>query len=71
MRVRPGERVPADGRVVEGASTVDESLLTGESLPVGKTVGDEVTGGSVNGAGSMIVEATRVGRDALLMQLAR
>lgn len=71
LRVRPGERVPADGRVVEGESTVDESLLTGESLPVGKTVGDEVTGGSVNGAGSMIVEATRVGRDALLMQMAR
>ncbi len=71
LRVRPGERVPADGRVVEGESTVDESLLTGESLPVGKTVGDEVTGGSVNGAGSMVVEATRVGRDALLMQMAR
>lgn len=71
LRVRPGERVPADARVVEGESTVDESLLTGESLPVGKTVGDEVTGGSVNGAGSMVVEATRVGRDALLMQMAR
>ena len=71
LRVRPGERIPADGEVVEGESTVDESLLTGESLPVAKAKGDKVTGGSVNGAGSLVVEAKRVGRDAMLMQIVR
>ena len=71
LRVRPGERIPADGAVVEGASTVDESLLTGESLPVAKGVGDAVTGGSLNGSGALVVEARRVGRDAVLMQMVR
>ncbi len=71
LRVRPGERIPADGEVIEGNSTVDESLLTGESLPVAKAPGDEVTGGSLNGAGALVVRATRVAGDALLMQMVR
>ena len=71
LRVRPGERIPADGEIVEGSSTVDESLLTGESLPVGKGPGDAVTGGSLNGAGALVVRATRVAGDALLMQMVR
>lgn len=71
LRVRPGERVPADGEVVEGSSTVDESLLTGESLPVAKAPGDAVTGGSLNGAGALVVRATRRAEDALLMQMVR
>lgn len=71
LRVRPGERVPTDGEVLEGTSTVDESLLTGESLPVGKAAGDAVTGGSLNGAGALMVRATRVAEDALLMQMVR
>ncbi len=71
LRVRPGERIPADGEVVEGSSTVDESLLTGESLPVVKAPGDAVTGGSLNGAGALMVRATRVAGDALLMQMVR
>ena len=71
LRVRPGERIPADGEVIEGNSTVDESLLTGESLPVAKAVGDAVTGGSLNGAGALMVRATRVAGDTLLMQMVR
>jgi Cu+-exporting ATPase len=71
LRVRPGERIPADGEVVEGQSTADESLLTGESLPVAKAIGDRVTGGSVNGAGLLVIAAKRVGRDAVLMQMVR
>jgi len=69
--VRPGERIPADGRVLEGASYVDESMLTGESLPVEKTKGDQVTGGTVNQNGSLKVEAERVGRDTVLAQIIR
>ena len=71
LRVRPGERLPADGEIIEGNSTVDESLLTGESLPVVKGPGDAVTGGSLNGAGALVVRATRVAGDALLMQMVR
>ncbi len=71
MVVRPGERVPADGRVVEGASHLDEALLTGESLPVAKGVGDRVTGGAVNGEGLLLVEATAVGADSMLAQIIR
>ncbi len=71
LRVRPGERIPADGEVVEGNSTADESLLTGESLPVAKAPGDAVTGGSLNGAGALMVRATCVAGDALLMQIVR
>jgi len=71
LRVRPGERIPADGAVVEGVSTVDESLLTGEAEPQAKAPGDGVTGGSLNGAGVLVIEAERVGRDAVLMQMMR
>jgi len=69
--VRPGERLPVDGRVVEGRSAVDESLLTGESLPVEKGPGDEVIGGTINGAGSFRYQATKVGRDTALAQIIR
>ena len=62
LRVRPGEKIPVDGVVVEGASAVDESMLTGEPIPVEKTTGDKVTGATVNGNGSLIVKAERVGR---------
>jgi Cu+-exporting ATPase len=67
--VRPGERVPADGRVVEGYSHLDESLLTGESLPVAKKPGDRVTGGAVNADGLLLVEATAVGSATMLSQI--
>ncbi len=69
--VRPGERIPVDGRVVEGRSAVDESLLTGEPLPVEKTEGDEVVGGTINGQGGFRFEVTRVGRDTALAQIVR
>ena len=69
--VRPGERVPADGHILEGASTVDESMLTGESLPVEKAQGDRVTGGTVNGTGSLKVETDRVGKDTVLAHIIR
>jgi Cu+-exporting ATPase len=71
MVVRPGERVPADGRVLEGGSHLDESLLTGESLPVARAKGDAVLGGAVNGEGLLLVEATRVGADSMLAQIIR
>ncbi|MEU9542745.1 heavy metal translocating P-type ATPase [Streptomyces mirabilis] len=69
--VRPGEKVATDGTVVEGASAVDASMLTGESLPVDVTVGDAVTGATVNAGGRLIVEATRVGSDTQLARMAR
>jgi Cu+-exporting ATPase len=69
--VRPGDRIPVDGRVLEGRSAVDESLLTGESLPVEKSPGDEVVGGTLNGAGAMRFQATKVGRDTALAQIVR
>jgi Cu+-exporting ATPase len=71
MVVRPGERVPADGKVVEGASHLDESLLTGESLPVTKRPGDRATGGAVNAEGLLLVEATAVGAATMLSQIIR
>ena len=71
VRVRPGESIPVDGRVVDGASGVDESLVTGESMPVEKTVGDEVIGGSLNQVGTLVVEVTRVGEESFLQQVAR
>jgi Cu+-exporting ATPase len=69
LRVVPGDKVPVDGAVVEGHSNVEESMLTGEPLPVEKTVGDNVTGGTVNGSGSFVMRAERVGRDTLLGQI--
>ncbi|WP_416138235.1 heavy metal translocating P-type ATPase [Halomonas sp. HK25] len=66
IRVRPGERLPVDGEVTEGQSHIDESMLTGEPLPVGKTAGDEVSAGTVNGKGSLVYRATRVGADTKL-----
>ncbi|MBI5231433.1 MAG: copper-translocating P-type ATPase [Coriobacteriales bacterium] len=69
--VRPGERVPADGEVAEGASAVDESLLTGESMPVKRAAGDGVVGGSVNGTGSLTVVVTRTGEESFLSQVVR
>ena len=71
LRVRPGEKIPVDGVVVEGASAVDESMLTGEPIPVEKTAGDKVTGATVNGNGSLIVKAERVGAETLLAQIVR
>lgn len=71
FRVRPGEKIATDGRVVEGKSAVDESMLTGESMPVAKETAATVIGGSVNGTGSLLVEATRVGSETLLSQMVR
>jgi Cu+-exporting ATPase len=71
MVVRPGARVPADGRVLEGSSHLDESLLTGESLPVARRPGDPVLSGAVNGEGLLLVEATKVGADTMLAQIIR
>jgi len=69
LRVRPGEKVPVDGRVVEGASYVDESMLTGEPIPAEKTVDGHVTGGTLNGTGALVIEAERVGRDTMLARI--
>ncbi len=69
LRVRPGEKVPVDGKVVEGRSAVDESMVTGESMPVTKTVGDTVIGGTLNASGSLVIEAERVGRDTMLARI--
>lgn len=71
VRVRPGERIPVDGRVSDGYSTVDLSLVTGESVPVDRAVGDEVVGGSINASGTLLVEVTRVGTDSFLAQVVR
>ena len=69
LRVRPGERVPVDGTVLEGASSVDESMVTGESIPVEKTTGSRVTGGTVNGTGGLVMRAERVGSETLLARI--
>ena len=69
LRVRPGEKVPVDGSVVEGRSAVDESMVTGESMPVTKTAGAKVIGGTVNQSGALIIEAEKVGRDTMLAQI--
>jgi len=71
LLVRPGERIPVDGRIVEGASTVDESMLTGEPVPVDVVEGDAVTGATVNGHGPLVVEAARVGGDTTLARIVR
>ncbi len=69
LRVRPGDKVPVDGEVVEGRSSVDESMITGEPMPVEKVAGDPVTGATINGTGSLIMEAKRVGADTMLAQI--
>ena len=69
LRVRPGEKIPVDGEVTEGQSSVDESMVTGESMPVKKTKGRRVIGGTVNGKGSFIMRAERVGRETMLSQI--
>ena len=71
LRVRPGEKIPVDGVVVEGASAVDESMLTGEPIPVEKSAGNKVTGATVNGNGSLVIKAERVGSETLLAQIVR
>ena len=69
LRVRPGEKIPVDGRVVSGQSSVDESMLTGEPLPVTKAVGDQVVGATINQTGTLLIEAERLGADSLLSQI--
>ncbi len=69
LRVRPGEKVPVDGEVTEGQSAVDESMLTGESMPVGKAVGNRVIGGTMNASGALVMRAERIGRDTMLAQI--
>ncbi|NIP90027.1 MAG: heavy metal translocating P-type ATPase [Gammaproteobacteria bacterium] len=69
LRVRPGEKIPVDGGVVEGASAVDESMITGEPIPVEKQHGDKVIGATVNGTGGLVIEAQRVGADTMLAQI--
>jgi Cu+-exporting ATPase len=71
LRVRPGEKIPVDGVVEDGRSAVDESMVTGESIPVEKKSGDKVIGGTVNGTGGLVMQAKRVGRETLLSQIVR
>jgi Cu+-exporting ATPase len=69
LRVRPGEKTPVDGKIIEGKSTVDESMLTGEPMPIEKSPGDKVTGGTVNQTGSFLMEAERVGSETVLARI--
>ncbi len=71
LRVRPGEKVPVDGVVLDGTSSIDESMITGEPIPVEKQANDRVTGATVNGTGSLVIRAERVGADTLLSQIVR
>ncbi|MCA8900383.1 MAG: copper-translocating P-type ATPase [Hyphomonas sp.] len=71
VRVRPGERVPVDGEVLDGRSSVDESMITGEPIPVEKSGGDKVTGGTINGTGALVIRTLRVGEDTVLSQIVR
>ena len=71
LRVRPGEKIPVDGIVLEGTSSVDESMITGEPIPIEKEAGSKVTGATVNGTGSFIMRAERVGKDTLLAQIVK
>ena len=69
LRVRPGEKIPVDGVLVEGASAVDKSMVTGESMPVAKQVGAKVVGGAINGSGAFVMRAERIGRDTVLARI--
>ncbi len=69
LRVRPGEKIPVDGTVIDGESTVDESMITGESIPVAKSTGEKVIGATINGTGSLLMRAEKVGTDTLLAQI--
>lgn len=69
LRVKPGEKIPVDGNVIDGASRVDESMITGEPVPVAKAAGDRVTGATINGSGSLVMRAERVGSDTLLAKI--
>ena len=69
LRVKPGEKLPVDGTVIDGSSSVDESMVTGESIPVTKEQGDTVTGGTVNGTGTLLVEAVNIGEDSVLSKI--
>lgn len=69
LRVRPGDKVPVDGTVLDGRSSIDESMVSGEPVPVEKVAGDNVTGATINGTGSLVMEATRVGSDTMLAQI--
>jgi Cu+-exporting ATPase len=71
LRIRPGEKVPVDGLVLEGQSAVDESMITGEPMPVEKTANSKVVGGTVNGTGGLLIQAERIGSDTLLSQIVR
>ncbi len=71
VRVRPGERIPVDGRVIDGYSAIDQSLVTGEPVPIERSIGDDVIGGSINTSGTLLVQATRVGTDSFLAQVVR
>ena len=71
LRVRPGEKVPVDAEVIEGHSSVDEAMISGEPIPVEKVVGDKVIGATVNGTGTLLIRAERVGRDTMLAQIVR
>jgi len=71
VRIRPGERIPVDGRILEGATTVDESMLTGESMPISKSLGDRVTGGAINGEGLLLVETLAIGAETTLARIVR
>ena len=69
LRVRPGEKVPVDGSVIEGRSSIDESMVTGESMPLTKEVGDRVIGGTINRSGGLVIEAEKIGRDTMLARI--
>lgn len=71
LRVRPGEKIPVDGLILEGLSAIDESMITGEAIPVEKTAGDRITGGTVNGTGTFLMQAERVGSETVLAQIVR